>query len=102
MTALSDVGGGHVLVVNAGSSSVKLAVLDPESGRRALTGLAERVGTREATVRIDRDGEQTTSTPDDGSHSGVIAALLALMTDDERASITAVGHRRAPRGGRRP
>jgi acetate kinase len=82
-----------ILVVNAGSSSVKLAVLDPESGRRALTGLAERVSTPDAAVRIDRDGEQTMATPDDGSHSGVIAALLGLMTDDERASITAVGHR---------
>ena len=82
-----------MLVVNAGSSSVKLAVLDPGSGRRALTGLAERVGTPDATVRLDRDGEQTTSTPDDGSHAGAIATLLALMSDDERGSIGAVGHR---------
>jgi acetate kinase len=93
VTAPSDTGGGHVLVVNAGSSSVKLAVLDPESGRRALTGLAERVGTPDASVRIDRDGERSTSTPDDGSHAGVIAALLSLMTDDERGSLVAVGHR---------
>lgn len=93
MTAPSDPGAGHVLVVNAGSSSVKLAVLDPSSGRRALTGLAERVGTAEASVRIDRDGERSTSTPDDGSHAGVIAALLGLMTDDDRASLVAVGHR---------
>ena len=93
MTALSDAGGGHVLVVNAGSSSVKLAVLDPASGRRALTGLAERVGTPDASVRIDRDGERSTSTPDDASHAGVIAALLALMTGDERSSLVAVGHR---------
>jgi len=93
VTALSDAGGGHVLVVNAGSSSVKLAVLDPASGRRALTGLAERVGTPDASVRIDRDGERSTSTPDDASHAGVIAALLALMTGDERSSLVAVGHR---------
>jgi len=93
VTALSDAGGDHVLVVNAGSSSVKLAVLDPASGRRALTGLAERVGTPDASVRIDRDGERSTSTPDDASHAGVIAALLALMTGDERSSLVAVGHR---------
>ncbi len=93
MTALSETGGGRVLVVNAGSSSVKLAVLDPASGRRALTGLAERVGTPDASVRIDRDGERSTSTPDDVSHAGVIAALIGLMSDDERASITTVGHR---------
>jgi len=93
VTAPSDTGGGHVLVVNAGSSSVKLAVLDPASGRRALTGLAERVGTPDASVRIDRDGERSTSAPDDPSHSGAIASLLALMTDDERASLVAVGHR---------
>ncbi len=93
MTALSDHVDGQVLVVNAGSSSVKLAVLDPASGRRALTGLAERVGSPEASVRIDREGERTTSTPDDSSHAGVIASLLALMTGAERAAIAAVGHR---------
>ncbi|MGD9956190.1 MAG: acetate/propionate family kinase [Candidatus Nanopelagicales bacterium] len=93
MTAPSDTGAGRVLVVNAGSSSVKLAVLDPVSGRRALTGLAERVGTPDASVRIDRDGERSASTPDDPSHAGVIASLLALMTDGERSSLVAVGHR---------
>lgn len=93
MTALSDHVDGQVLVVNAGSSSVKLAVLDPASGRRALTGLAERVGSPEASVRLDRGGERSTSAPDDGSHAGVIASLLGLMTGAERASIAAVGHR---------
>ncbi len=83
-----------MLVVNAGSSSVKLAVLDPASGRRALTGLAERVGTPDASVRIDRDGERL------DLHAGRRVArsawsrhLLALLTDDERASLVAVGHR---------
>ena len=61
MTAPSDTGGGHVLVVNAGSSSVKLAVLDPVSGRRALTGLAERVGTGEASVVVKGDRVEVTS-----------------------------------------
>ena len=82
-----------VLALNSGSSSVKLAVLDPASGRRALTGLAERVGTAEASVRIDRDGERSSATPDDASHAGEVAALLALMSDDERRSLVSVGHR---------
>lgn len=82
-----------VLALNCGSSSVKLAVLDPGSGRRALTGLAERVGTPEVSVRLDREGGSATSEPDDSSHAGVVAALLGLMTDDELGSLVAVGHR---------
>lgn len=33
-----------VLVVNAGSSSLKYAVIDPATGRRLLTGVHERIG----------------------------------------------------------
>ncbi len=34
----------NVLVVNAGSSSLKYAVIDPDSGQRSLTGLVEHLG----------------------------------------------------------
>ena len=40
-----------VLVLNCGSSSLKFAVVDPGNGHRLATGLAERVGTPEASGR---------------------------------------------------
>ncbi|MDQ1745184.1 MAG: acetate kinase [Pseudonocardiales bacterium] len=88
-----------ILVLNSGSSSVKLAILDPVTGDRAVTGLAERIGTDETTVRIRRGSEELTSTPADGSHRGVIADLLGALTA-EVAEVAGVGHR-VVHGGRR-
>ncbi len=92
-----------VLVLNCGSSSVKLAVVDPESGERPISGLAERVGTPDASVRLDVDGVRTTSQPADGSHRGVVAQALETCLGwarDHDATITAVGHR-VVHGGRK-
>jgi acetate kinase len=90
-----------ILVLNSGSSSVKLAILDPVTGRRSVTGLAERVGAGGGgtTVRIRRGGEEVTSTPADGSHHGVINELLGAL-DDELGEVAGVGHR-VVHGGRR-
>lgn len=88
-----------ILVLNSGSSSVKLAVLDPVTGRRSVTGLAERVGADGTTVRIRRGSEESTSTPADSSHRAVIGALLGALPD-ELATVAGVGHR-VVHGGRR-
>ena len=54
--------GGLVLVLNSGSSSVKFALLTPDTGERVLGGLAEQVGTPEAVLRIRRYPGATPST----------------------------------------
>src|SRR4051794_34371795 len=83
-----------VLVLNCGSSSVKFALLDPESGSRAVTGLGERIGGSQAVVHVRRGADpQQNITPDDGSHRAVVASLLEFLDDDELASISGVGHR---------
>jgi acetate kinase len=89
-----------VLVLNCGSSSVKIALVDPSSGSRTLTGLGERVGGDDAIVHIRREGHETSSAPSDPSHRGVVAHLLDSLAADERSSIAAVGHR-VVHGGRR-
>ena len=93
-------GTGSVLVLNGGSSSVKLALVDPSSGERALTALAEKVGTSEAVVHWRRGDHGSSTTPSETSPSAVIGHLLDELTDDERASVTGVGHR-VVHGGRR-
>ena len=55
---------GLVLVLNSGSSSVKFALVHPGSGQRVTDGLAERVGTPEAVLRIRRSSGMTSSPSD--------------------------------------
>jgi acetate kinase len=93
-------GSRRVLVLNCGSSSVKAALVDPTTADRTLTALAERVGTSDATLRLRRGTDESTVEPGDGTHSDVVGAILAALTDDERAVIGGVGHR-VVHGGRR-
>ncbi|MFN8169221.1 MAG: hypothetical protein U0S36_10600 [Candidatus Nanopelagicales bacterium] len=58
-----------VLALNCGSSSVKLALLDPGTGARSAEGLAARVGTPEVSVRLVRgDDVVDLGAPDDVGH----------------------------------
>ena len=92
---------GRVLALNCGSSSVKLALVDPVSGDRSVEGLAERVGTGDVVLRLGRGGGHiAVDAPADVTHLGVVAAMVAALTDEERASVTAVGHRVVHGGSR--
>jgi acetate kinase len=82
-----------VLALNCGSSSVKLALLDPRTGERSLTALAERVGSASATVTVQRGGFASISSPEDSSHRGVVEHLVEDLRDAERDSLVGVGHR---------
>jgi acetate kinase len=65
----------NVLVLNSGSSSVKYAVVDPDSGARAIDGIVERIG----------DGE----VPD---HAAAMRVVFDELVD-QMAGLIAVGHR---------
>jgi acetate kinase len=68
---------GLVLVLNSGSATVKFALIDPGSGRRVLGGQAERVGTAEAALHVQREGGDPVAEPlTDGSYQAVIARIL--------------------------
>jgi acetate kinase len=58
-----------------------------------VTGLAERVGRNDPLVHISRGGHDQSGAPSDGSLRGVLVHLLAALTEQERQSIAAVGHR---------
>ncbi|WNG93325.1 acetate kinase [Mycobacterium sp. ITM-2016-00318] len=64
-----------VLVLNSGSSSVKYAVVDPDSGEMLTDGIVERIG----------EGE----VPD---HAAAMQVVFDELSD-HMAGITAVGHR---------
>jgi len=82
-----------VLVLNSGSSSVKLALLDPVTGDRTVTALAERVGGQDTVVRLRRQAGEQADSPEDGSHRGTVRHLLAALTGQELSAVTGVGHR---------
>ncbi len=77
-----------VLVLNCGSSSIKLDLLDPSSGERVAKARVERLGGEEATMRID--GGEPTPLPG-VDHSSALAEALKLIVG--KGAIDAVGHR---------
>lgn len=85
----------NVLVLNAGSSSLKFAVVDPASGARAMLGIAQRLGTDEATFDIAVGAETApTARLDEGSHRAAVAAIVEHADAlDAAVRPVGVGHR---------
>jgi acetate kinase len=84
---------GQVLVLNSGSSSVKFALLDPESGQRRVDGEAERVGAPDASLQVRRYPADAVTEPlPGGDYRAVIARILDLL-DDAGHEAAGAGHR---------
>jgi acetate kinase len=86
---------GPVLVLNAGSSSLKYAIIDPSTGDRTLTGLAERLGTADAAMTLSVEGLDVES-PElvHGTHHEAVSAVLGAARDlPESMRPVGVGHR---------
>lgn len=77
---------GEILVLNAGSSSLKVALVDPVTGRRSFSALGEWLGTSGA--RLTLDGAEH-GMPG-ARHAEVLAAVLRAVDTD---GTTGVGHR---------
>ena len=90
--------GGSVLVLNSGSSSVKFALITAGTGERELGGLADKVGTPGAVLRIRRPADGSGKPLDsaeplaDGRRQAVISAILDRIASSEKDLIGA-GHR---------
>ena len=89
----------NVLIINAGSSSLKYQLMNPETGEVSAKGLCERIGidgrlnhTKTGCDKVVKDIPMPT-------HSEAIAATLAILQDAEVGviksveEIDAVGHR---------
>lgn len=85
--------GGSVVVVNCGSSSVKLAVVDPVSGRRSLSALGERLGSPDAVVHVTTAAGTRTTTPDATTHRGALDHVLQRLLEQDLPPLLGVGHR---------
>lgn len=84
-----------ILVLNCGSSSLKFSLIKPETGETLLSGLAERLLTDQASIKIKYQGQVSRSgltAPFD--HQLAIARLVETLASYElHLEIFAVGHR---------
>lgn len=92
----------NILVINAGSSSLKFQLIDAETGNPIAKGLAERVGTPNTVLTfksIDGENENKIIINKEGNHEESIARILKLLVDSEfgviseLSEIDAIGHR---------
>ena len=78
-----------ILVINAGSSSLKVAVIDPISGVRRLSALAERLGGDDATLTIGKTAPEPLG---DATATGALRHLAPHLTGAD-LRLHGVGHR---------
>src|SRR6266576_5871935 len=87
----------HVLVINAGSSSLKYSLVDATSGEAAATGLVERIGEeRSHHVHNGPKGESNDEQPVANHEAALEAAVRAFETYGPALAdveIVAIGHR---------
>src|ERR1700751_3477852 len=83
----------QILVVNTGSSSLKFSVLEVQSESVLASGIAERLGTTEASLKFSTDAEKIEEPLPNADHRAalrrVIDHLWALLPNE----VEAVGHR---------
>lgn len=84
-----------VLVLNTGSSSLKFAIIDLEERLNILTGLAECIGSEDAVIQWDYQGQTTKKRlPENSEHLNAIEELVTLIQALNLVdSLNAVGHR---------
>ncbi|QDO90336.1 acetate kinase [Ornithinimicrobium ciconiae] len=92
-----DVSEGPVLVINAGSSSLKYQLVLAGSGESLATGLIERIGLDQGRARHTVDGREHVLEQEITDHAAAFAVLTAQFAehgpDLAQASPVAVGHR---------
>ena len=94
----------NILVINAGSSSLKYQLLNPETGALLAKGLCERIGIDgKFTYKPQVEGKQVLDAVDVAmpTHSEAIQAVLNALVDTEqrRHRLHAGDRRGGPPGG---
>ncbi len=83
-----------ILVVNSGSSSLKLSILDPETEKTLSSGIAERLSTGGATLKLqDLDGKKHEESIPGADHRSALLGALKILGQGQPVEIKAIGHR---------
>ncbi len=94
-----------ILVINAGSSSLKYQLIDMETEQAIAKGGCERIGLEKAFISFKKDGKDVQIFKDLPDHKAAIKLVLDILVDKEYGAIKsmkeidAVGHRMLHSGG---
>lgn len=89
----------NVLVLNAGSSSLKYQLINMDTERAIATGLCERVGTEQSFLKHGNGSEELVRDIHLPDHREAVKAVIDVLTDPESGAIKdlseiqAIGHR---------
>lgn len=82
-----------VVVLNCGSSSVKFAIIDANTGNAGLSGIAESLGNSDASLTVKHEGKKIQADlPDNASHSEALDAIQKVISNTGVQPV-AIGHR---------
>ena len=83
----------NVIVLNCGSSSVKFAIVDAQTGEANLTGLAENMGSADARLSYKLAGEKhAVVLPSGASHEQALNEIQRIIIEQPGEPV-GVGHR---------
>jgi acetate kinase len=84
----------NVLVLNCGSSSAKFAVIDAVTGRELVSGIAQRLGSPQATLDFKADGHKESRLLHGAGHEQALRVVVALLDElGVAGEIAGIGHR---------
>jgi acetate kinase len=84
----------NILVLNCGSSSAKFAVIDPAGGREHISGLAQRLGSPQASLDWKSHGRRDSRPLPGAGHDTALRAVVDLLRAVDLADgLAGIGHR---------
>ena len=92
----------YVLVVNAGSSSLKYQLMDTVLGKVLAKGICERIGIDGCIEHKKEDGSKTKRELPMPNHSVAMKIVVDTLTDPEIGCLSDMGADRGSRAPRRP
>jgi acetate kinase len=91
----------NVLVLNCGSSSAKFAVVHASNGHEHVSGLAQRLGTPQATLDWKHEGVKHSATLGHADHDAALRAVVELLRKVGLVeNLLGIGHRVVHGGAR--
>ncbi|MDX1299055.1 MAG: acetate kinase [Pseudomonas sp.] len=83
----------NILVINCGSSSIKFALVNEDHEAFTLNGIAERLGSAEAQVLWQQDGNKESLMLPHADHRAALAQVLPLIQAAAGDQLHGIGHR---------
>jgi acetate kinase len=83
-----------ILVINSGSSSLKFSLLNLETETVLASGIAERLGTDTADLKlVDLDGVKHEEVTPGADHRSSLLRVINILGNRRRFDVKAIGHR---------